>query len=384
MLNKSILHVVNIYFVLPYFIGDQFLYFNNKGYKLHVICSQSESLESYAIQKNFSYKEIPILRSFSIFQDIKSIILICKYISKSKIDIVCGHTPKGALLSMISAYVMRVPKRIYFRHGLVYETSFGLKRNFLIFIDQITSKLATQVVCVSASIYKRSLEDKLNSVQKQLILGNGTCNGIDVERFSKTKICKFRLDELRKKLGIPTDAFVIGFTGRLVRDKGIIELINAFNLLLNKYSNIYLLLVGMFEERDTLPMNIINLINNSDKIKNTGYVDNNVIEYYYCLMSIFTLPSYREGFPTSVLEASSMELPVITTKSTGCIDSIIENKTGLFVEHNHISLFRAIERFIIEKSEICDFGKNGRNFVIKNFEQHLIWQKIEMLYNDFE
>ena len=98
-------------------------------------------------------------------------------------------------------------------------------------------------------------------------------------------------------------------------------------------------------------------------------------------MKIFTLPSYREGFPTSVLEASSMEIPVITTRVTGCIDSIIENETGLFVSHSPIDLANAIESFIIDESKIKTFGKNGRQYIARNFEQHLIWKEIEKLYN---
>lgn len=378
--NKSILHVVNIYFVLPYFIGDQFIYFKDNGYDLHVICSPSEHIQNYAIEKKFSYKEVPILRSISIIQDIKSIVSICKYIKSNKIGIVCGHTPKGALLSIIAGFLMRVPIRIYFRHGLVYETSNGFKRKFLIFLDRMTAKLATKIVCVSPSVFKRSIEDGLNSKNKQTLLFHGTCNGIDVVRFSRLSIVISKQNELRKVLGIPENTFVVGFTGRLVRDKGIIELVEAFELITNKYKNIYLLLVGMIEERDALPFNTIRIINENPCIISTGFIENAEIEYYYSLMNIFALPSYREGFPTSVLEASSMELPVITTKVTGCIDSIIENETGVFIEHNPNELADAIKGFIIDDKKRKEFGQSGRRFVSKYFEQKLIWECIEKLY----
>ena len=331
MSNKSILHVVNIYFVLPYFIGDQFLYFNNKGYKLHVICSPSEHIHNYALEKKFSYKEISILRSISILQDIKSIVLICKYIKSNKIDIVCGHTPKGALLSMIAASIMRVPKRIYFRHGLVYETSNKFQRNLLIFLDRITSKFATKIVCVSPSVYKCSLEDKLNEESKQIILGKGTCGGIDsLNKFNPDKIDFKKLEVLRRQLKLSSSNFVLGYCGRLVKDKGIIDLIDAFNKLsAEQKSEIKILLVGDYEERDALPAEITVLINNDDNIIKTGFIYSD-IEYYYSLMNVFILPSYREGFPTSVLEASAMKLPVLTTRVSGCIDSIIDGETGFF------------------------------------------------------
>lgn len=381
MENRNILNVVSVYFSVPFFFGDQFLYFKDKGYNIHLICSPSEYLNSYAKEKQISYQEIPILRSISILQDLKSLSLIYKYIKINKIDIVVGHTPKGALLSMIAAYISRVPKRIFFRHGLVYETSVGFKRKLLILIDKLTSKLATQIICVSPSICQRSLEDKLNPERKQTLLSRGTCNGVDIRRFWTNKIESEIKNNLKRKLGIPENAFVIGFAGRLVRDKGIIELVDAFEYLSKKYNNLFLLLVGMIEERDTIPIDVINTIKENSHIIYTEFIDHSFIQYYYSLMKIFTLPSYREGFPTSVLEASSMEIPVITTRVTGCIDSIIENETGLFVSHSPIDLANAIESFIIDESKIKTFGKNGRQYIARNFEQHLIWKEIEKLYN---
>ena len=169
----NILHVVNIYFVLPYFIGDQFTYFKERGYKMNVVCSPSEYLADYAKKQGFNYIETPVNRSISIKQDLASIWQICKFIRKQKIDIVVGHTPKGALLAMIAGWLCRVPKRIYFRHGLVYETSHGLKRSILKTVDRITSACATQIVCVSPSVLKRSIEDRLAPAKKQMILSKG-------------------------------------------------------------------------------------------------------------------------------------------------------------------------------------------------------------------
>lgn len=381
-MKKNILHVVNIYFALPYFIGDQFLYFSDKGYKMHVICSPTDQINKYSKEKKFSYKEVNILRSISIFEDVKSIVSIYRYIKREDIDIVVGHTPKGALLSMIASYLAHVPKRIYFRHGLVYETANGVKRKLLIFIDRLTSNCATQIVCVSPSVFNRSLDDRLNPRNKQIILSNGTCNGIDTNRFSQSAISNDRLSKLREELAIPQNAFVIGFTGRLVRDKGIVELVKSFELLCSRYDNLYLLLVGMIDDRDTISVDMISKIKENNRIVHTGLVNNNQIEYYYGLMNVFTLLSYREGFPTSVLEASSMELPIITTKATGCIDSIVENRTGVFVGHDIADVANVIENFIVNKPLCSEFGREGRKFVVNYFDQKVIWECIEELYNN--
>ncbi|SDB82847.1 glycosyltransferase family 4 protein [Williamwhitmania taraxaci] len=379
---KNILHVTNIYFTLPYFIGDQFIYFNNKGNNLHVICSPSILLSDYADKMKFNYSEVNILRAIRPIKDLIAIFKICRYIKVSKIDIVVGHTPKGGLLAMLSAYLLRVPKRIYFRHGLVYETSTGFKRKLLVTLDRITAFCATDIVCVSPSVYKRSLVDKLNRADKQLILGKGTCTGIDIIKvFNPFQINLQKSQELRTKLELGKDSIVIGYCGRLVCDKGIVQLIQAFDLVKesNPGNDFRLLLVGMFEQRDSLPIDIVNQIQKDKDIIITGFINEN-IEYYYALMNVYVLPSFREGFPTSVLEASSMQIPILTTRVTGCIDSIIEDVTGIFVENSSISIANGIEYYLNHPSIANEHGRNGRDFVTKYFDQEIIWSEIEKLY----
>lgn len=379
---SNILHVVHKFFVLPFFIGEQFKYFDEKGHKLHVVCSKSPELAKYSSLMHFSYSEVEITRSISPIQDIKSIIKICKYIKDNDIEIVVGHTPKGALLSMIAARIMTVPKRIYFRHGLVYETMKGIKRKLMINLDRLTALYATQVVCVSPSLFQRSIDDGLNKERKQIILNKGTCTGIDTySKFNPELISAEKLNELRNSLSIDNDNFVIGYCGRLVRDKGIIELVEAFDVLTEKIKDrkLMLLLAGGFEKRDSLPLTTVKIIKNSPNIIYTGWMFEK-LEYYYSLMDTFVLPSFREGFPTSVLEASSLKLPVITTRVTGCIDSIIEGVTGKFVLNESRSIANAIEFYINNPQTRKIHGENGREFVVKNFEQKIIWKEIEKLY----
>ena len=372
----NILHVVNIYFVLPYFIGNQFKYFKEKGYNMNVACSPSEYLEDFAKELGFEYIETPVNRSISIKEDFTSIRNICKFIKKQKIDIIVGHTPKGGLLAMISGWLMRVPNRIYFRHGLVYETSHGLKRFMLITVDRLTSFCSTKVVCVSPSVLRRSIGDYLAPAKKQIVLGKGTCNGVDtVNHFNPAIIDQTKVATLRAKYGIKEGDFVIGYSGRLVRDKGIIELVRAFDQLQDA-DNCKLLLVGMFEVRDALPEDVQERIKNDKRIIFTGFI-NGGMEYYYLLMNVYVLASYREGFPTGVLEAQAMEKPIITTRVTGCSDSIIDGQTGLFADIDPDDLVEKID--MIRKENVID-GRNGRKWVVENFDSRLVWKEIEKLY----
>lgn len=375
-MNKNILHVVNIYFVLPYFIGDQFKYFKEKGYNMNVVCSPSEYLSDYAQKQGFEYMESPVNRNISIGQDFDSIRNICKFIKNQKIDIVVGHTPKGGLLAMIAGWLMRVPVRIYVRHGLVYETSKGLKRFMLMSVDRLASFCSTKVVCVSPSVLRKSIEDHLGPKKKQMIWHKGTCNGIDtLNHFNPAEIVPTRLTDLKARYGIGEEDFVIGYSGRLVKDKGIIELVHAFDKL-QQADNCKLLLVGMFEERDALPENIQERILNDSRIIYTGFI-NGGMEYFYSMMDIYVLASYREGFPTGVLEAQAMEKPVITTRVTGCCDSIIDGRTGFFVNNTAEDIAEKIDKIRLDK--VID-GCEGRKWVIENFDSRLVWKEIEKLY----
>lgn len=368
--------MVNIYFVLPYFIGDQFKYFKEKGYNMNVVCSPSEYLSDYAQKQGFEYLESPVNRNISISQDFVSIRNICKFVKKQKIDIVVGHTPKGGLLAMIAGWLMRVPIRIYVRHGLVYETSKGLKRFILMSVDRLTSFCSTKVVCVSPSVLRKSIEDHLAPAKKQMIWHKGTCNGIDtLNHFNPAVIVPARLTGLKARYGIGEDDFVIGYSGRLVRDKGIIELVRAFDKL-QLADNCKLLLVGMFEKRDALPEDIQERILNDSRIIYTGFI-NGGMEYFYSMMDIYVLASYREGFPTGVLEAQAMEKPVITTRVTGCCDSIIDGRTGFFVNNTAEDIVEKIDKIRLDKA--ID-GCEGRKWVIENFDSRFVWKEIEKLY----
>jgi len=371
----KVLHVVNISFVLPYYIGEQFTFFKSKGINFYVACSDSEHLRQYANEKEFTAIPLPILRSINPFQDVKSILELRDFIKKNEIDIVFGHTPKGALIGIAAGYLSGVKRRVYFRHGLMYETAKGFKRFVLKKIEQITSNLATDVVCVSQSVINKSNTEGLNNPTKNTLLSKGTCNGIDSDKFSLLKLSTNKQQELIKTYNLDVSDRVIGYVGRLVNDKGINELVGSWKLLLEEFDNIKLLLVGPFEERDGLSSEIRDFIVNEPSVIYAGMIAD--VRPFYGLMDIFILPSLREGFPTVVLEASSMELPVITTKSTGCIDSIVENVTGLYTEISSTAIAEKVREYLINENLAKEHGINGRKFVVENFNQRIIWSEIE-------
>ncbi|MGJ1317237.1 glycosyltransferase family 4 protein [Sphingobacterium spiritivorum] len=364
MNTKKILHVVSVSFSIKYFIGNQFRYFKDKGYEFHVACSESEELFVLAEKYDFKPFPIPIVRAIDPVQDLQSIWALKKYISNENFDIVITHSPKGGLIGMLAAYLAKVPNRFFFRHGLVFETSNGFKKKLLIAIEKLIGRLAHKIVNVSESVENIAEKLKLNDSSKNVMLGKGTCNGVD-------------LNEFKYRPGFKNESVItIGFVGRLTIDKGIVELIDGWKILKAKYSNsIRLMLVGPVDSRDPLNDDLINYIKSDKAIELIGSVPDTKI--YYNMMDIFILPSYREGFPTVILEASASELPIITTRSTGCIDAIIENETGLFVEINGGSISSVIEQYLINKELRTEHGIQGRNFVKENFSEGIIYKEIE-------
>jgi glycosyltransferase involved in cell wall biosynthesis len=369
---SRILHVVNISFVLPYYIGNQFDYFRERGHEFFVACTPSEHFFKYAKEKNFKAFGINILRQINPVEDIKSIFKLARYIKKNKIEIVIGHTPKGSMIAMVAAAIAGIEHRVYFRHGLMYETSSGFKRMLLMGVEKLTGKLAKKVVCVSNSVIEKSIKANLNNQKKNILLNKGTCNGIDLAIMSPKEI---KNTDFLTKLGVRKEDKVVGFVGRLVNDKGVNELLDAWQKIKDAYDNVKLLLVGPYEERDSISEKARSIIDKSESIISAG-LQSNIVPFYE-VMDVFILPSYREGFPTVVLEASAMQLPVITTAKTGCIDSIINGRTGIFTEINAEGIFNAI-KYYLENPNIAErHGLAGRRFVQDNFRQEVIWKEIE-------
>lgn len=383
-IKSNVLQVINLFWSARIFIGGQFSYLANEGFNMHLICSPAEGLDEFAKEHNIGYEAIELDRQISIFNDLKALIKICKYIRRNRIKIIIGHQAKARLLTVIAGKIMRVPKIIIFAHGVLFETSTGIKRSALIAESKFESLLANKVVCVSKSVADARIQFGIDKSIKQIILGEGTCGGIDTKKFNPDRFNSTNKLNLRDKLGISKNELVIGFVGRFVKDKGIPELIEAFKLIKTKYPDkeIKLMLVGEPEKRDSISRDLYSYITQNENIIVTGFVKEN-IEEYYSIMDIFILPSYREGFPTSVLEASAMKLPIITTRSTGCINSIIEDVTGIFVKISPIEICLGIEKLFSQELRI-KMGINGRNWVVANYDHTIIWPIIGNMLKELE
>ena len=243
--------------------------------------------------------------------------------------VICNSgTPKAGLLVGLAAWLNRVPCRIYTLRGLRLETAKGIKRMILTITEKMACFSAHRVVCVSASLRERAIALGLVARSKTVLLGAGSSNGVDPSRFEPTPQRRLRWRRaLRVDLGIRPDQPVIGFAGRLTRDKGLPELVAAFQSVRQDLPEAVLLLVGDYEEGDPVPEEMRNAIESETGIHRVGFTSQ--IELYYLVMDIFVLPTHREGFPNTVLEAQAAGLPVVTTVATGAVDAIEDGVTGL-------------------------------------------------------
>ena len=368
---KHILEIINLPSSAKIIIGGQFNYLHEEGgYDMHLICSPGGGIESFCQENSVHYYPVELQRQLSLFNDIKSFIKICRYIRQNKIDIVIAHQPKARLLAMFACMFTGVKHRITFSHGILYETMSGSKRWFIKLFEKTVSRLSTKVVCTSQYVKDYRLSDKIDKEDKQVILGRGSCNGIDtINKFNPRLVDDNDIKDLRDRFGFGQDDFVIGFCGRLVRDKGVVELLSAFNILVERHPDmsIKLFVVGESEKRDGLPQDILDTLNNGNGIVFSDVVNYSDIQNYYMLMNVLVLPSHREGFGLVAVEASAMEIPVLVSDYTGCRETIVPGETGLYINKDPWSIVKAVEE-CFNGQYAKQLGRIGRQFVVENFE----------------
>lgn len=334
----------------------------NKIYDVTLISSEVTKLKEIAESSNVKYKVISMKREISIFHDLISLFNLIFFFSKEKPFAIHCNTPKASLLGLLAGYITRIPIRIYYIHGLRYEGTKGFKRKLLIILEKLSCKLATNLIAVSHGV-KETVNNELSN-KKVKVIHNGSADGIDINKFKIVNP-----DFSKKDLNIDEDDFVYGFVGRLVADKGINELVQAFKLINQKYENTKLILVGRYEnELDPLSSETLLEIKNNKNIIETGYQTD--IQKYLLLMNVFVSPSYREGFGVSLLEANIMGISVIASNITGYNEIVKNNFNGFLIEKKNIKQLLNKMEYVYLNIDLLDSMKdNCINLVHEKYNQ---------------
>ena len=318
--------------------------------------------------KNIKLIRIPIKRNINLVRDLECFFKLLYFIFKFKPDLILTLTPKGGLLGILTSFLLRVKIRIHYYTGQIWVTRKGLTKRLLKQIDKVIFKMSTDCL-TDSNLQKKFLEDERVVKRDFLkVLANGSICGVDTSRFSPNLEIR---DTMRKKLGISADTILLLFLGRLNKDKGILDLAVSVNDIIEKdKKNISLLIVGPDEENIKSKIQIL-CKNSINKIHFVEFT--NQPEKYMSAADIFCLPSYREGFGMAALEAGACALPVITSRIYGLIDAVKEDYTGLFHEvKNKEQIKKCIIRLVDDKELREKLGKQGRERVLKDFEQKYV------------
>jgi glycosyltransferase involved in cell wall biosynthesis len=294
------------------------------GFRVVLVSSPGALLDQTAAREGIEAFPIPMCRAIAPLADLISFLRLWRALGVYRPDVAEFSTPKAGLLGSLAAWLRRVPHRVYLLRGLKLETAHGIKRCILLAAERLAAACAHVVLCNSESLRARALALGIAPERKLVLLGEGSSHGVDIDRFSPGPT------DVRDRLGLAQSARVVGFVGRLTRDKGVPELVEAFAAIRTAEPSACLLLVGWFDEaEDALDPALRARIAAHPAIRLTGFVSETAA--YYRAMEVMVLPTRREGFPNAVLEAAASGIPVVTTEATGARDSVLHEVTGLLI-----------------------------------------------------
>ena len=373
----KVVHITTVAVSLRFLTGHIRL-LRERQIEVHTISSPAADMADFALRHDVVSHGIEMQRQISPWRDFRSLWQLVKRLRVVRPEIVHAHTPKAGLLGMIAATLTRVPVKVYHLHGLPLMTAGGFKRRLLRWCDKIACRLADQVYCVSPSLAEIVVQEGICAADRLAVLEQGSIGGIDAE--DEFNPSRFPADEglrIRSKLGIPHAAKVVGFVGRIVGDKGVQELLEAWRQLQREFADLHLLIVGPEETADTISDEARTLLANDVRIHCVGFQQETAA--YYLAMDVLALPTYREGFGLVATEAAAMGRPVVATRIPGCVDAVEEGETGTLVRPRDAESLANALRYYLSNSELCQqHGRAGRARVVRDFQpsqiEAALWQ----------
>lgn len=348
----------------------------SNDYKVVAVSSPGLELDEVGRAEGVWTIGVPMERHISLWKDIRSLREMIKVFRREKPDLVHSMTPKAGLISMMAGWWTEVPVRVHTFTGLVWPTSTGLKRWVLKMTDRITCACATHIIPEGEGVKSDLISGHIT--RKPLrVLGYGNVRGIDLNYYDRTPSVIAAAEVIRE-----TWKFTFVFVGRIVRDKGINELVEAFVRLNEKYPDTRLLLVGRYEDSlDPIGAAARSEIETNDKIEAVGPQSD--VRPYYAAADCFVFPSYREGFPNTVIEAGAMGLASIVTDINGSREIIKNGVNGLIIpSKDSAALYNAMEEMLTDDSLRSELSSRARSLVASRFEQGFVRQCLKDFYHE--
>ena len=378
----KIVHIVTVPDSLHTFLGGQIGYMKNCGFEVEAVSSPGQSLDDFGDAEEIDVHSVPMPRKISPLRDLYALILLYRTLKRIRPHVVHAHTPKAGLLGMIAAWLARVPIRIYHIRGLPMLTLKGVRRWLLRTAEALSCKLAGSVLCVSQSVRRIAITQDLCPAEKIRVLCSGSGNGVDGQvRFNPSSIDFKTRTSIRDRLKLAPTDLVLGYVGRIARDKGIEELAEAWDSIREDYSNVYLVILGERDFRDSVSEAVFERLESDLRVSLVGNVAQP--EHYYAAMDVCVLPTYREGLPNVLLEAAAMGCPAVATRVPGCVDAVVDGESGTLVPaQDYKALAGAIRGYLESETLRRTHGENGRLRVLQEFQQERIWQALASRYRE--
>ena len=371
-------HVATVDLSVRFLIHNLLLYNKEQGWDVHAAASPGEYVEAIE-HSGIPFHSIPMTRRLTPIADFISLIRLIALLWREKFDAIHVHTPKGSFLGSLAAWVTRIPVRFYTIHGFYFHPEMSkAKILFYRFFEFLTSRVVHQAFTINREDYDTAIRLRYYSPQDITYIGGG----IDLNLFDPLKFSPSRREEIRRSLGFLPDDRIVGFVGRLVREKGVMELFEAFRCLRSRHPSARLLVVGPIDsqKRDAVtPDAAAKDLGISDGVVFTGMrLDTPEM---LSAMDVFVLPSYREGFPRSVMEASAMGVPVVTTNVRGCREAVVDGTTGVVVPvRDAVRLADAIGRLLCDPQMARTLGEAGRRKALSEFDENQKFRTIHEAY----
>ena len=385
-----LIRITTVPISLQLLLTGQFRYMTQNGYEVITVSADGPGVEDVR-KEGAEHIAVPFTRKITPLQDLRCLVQLIRVIRITKPDIVHTHTPKAGLLGMLAARICGVKVRLHTVAGLPLMEATGLKRRMLEVTEKVTYACAHKVYPNSKGLHDFMLQSLNVPAAKISIIGKGSSNGIDTSFFQMSEDLRARAEIVREEHGVGARDVLFTFVGRVVRDKGVVELVNAFRKLsdevestrstVDRIPNLFLLIVGAFEQDlDPLPPDVMNFLRSDPRVIVAGFQKD--IRPWLMASDVFVFPSYREGFPNVVMQACSLEVPCIVSDINGCNEIIRDHETGLIVPpKDTLRLKAAMQEMLDNPSTRLTYASRARQFVVDNFERKYVWEELRGEYH---